>query len=331
MIDIVFLGTSAAAPTIKRNVSSILVQLESESLLVDAGEGTQRQILMSGMRRGRIDRILITHLHGDHFYGLIGLLNSYQLNRREDPLHIIGPPGLKRYLDFMRGMSQSRFVYELTVDEVHDLKEERQVFQNKDYRIVAGPLRHRIPAIGYRIEELDRPGRFDAARAEELGVPFGRERGKLIRGEDLTLADGRVVRASELVGAPRPGLKLAICTDTTYCPSAVSLAREVDVLVHECTFRDVDADQARKTLHSTVSEAVRTARESGAKRLVVTHFSSRYMGQLRSLFQEVRAEMPDAISARDFLMLRLRAGKEPELVDSRKAFAEASEEVACTD
>lgn len=326
MMDIVFLGTSSATPTPRRNVSSILVQMESHSLLVDAGEGTQRQILKSGMRRGRIDRILITHLHGDHFYGLIGLLNSYQLNRREDPLHIVGPPGLQRYLNFMRGMSQTTFAYPLTVEEIEDLDSERLIYESRDYRIVAAPLRHRITTIGYRIEEVDRPGRFDAVKADELGVPFGPVRGQLLRGQDLELEDGRVIRSADLVGAPRPGLKLAICTDTTYCKSAVGLAEGVDLLVHECTFQNADEAQARKTMHSTTADALRTATESGAKQLAITHFSTRYMGNLKALHDEARQGFPGLIAARDFLLVRLKCGEQPRIMDSRKLAEPGAEE-----
>ncbi len=317
MIDVVFLGTSSATPTPRRNVSSLFVQLESESLLIDAGEGTQRQILLSGMRRGRIDRILITHLHGDHFYGLIGLLNSYQLNQREDPLHLIGPPGLKAYLDFMRGMSRTQFGYEITVEEVHNLTENRLLYETPDYRVIAGPLKHRIPTIGYRIEEIDRPGRFDAEEADRLGVPFGPERGRLIRGEDITLEDGTLVESARLVGRPRPGLKLAVCTDTARCQGAIDLAQGVDLLIHESTFQNADQGQARKTQHSTVADAVHTARSAGVGKLALTHFSTRYMGNLKALFAEARSAWPDVITARDFLMLSLKEGEDLRLIDSR--------------
>jgi len=317
MLDVIFLGTSSATPTPRRNVSSVAVLTEKESLLLDAGEGTQRQILHSGFRRGRIDRILITHLHGDHFYGLIGLLTSFQLNKREEPLLLAGPAGLARYVDFMKRLSQTDFGYELIIEEWDRLTEPTLVLETDDFTLSAAPLRHRLYTLGYRLEEKPRPGRFDAARADELGVPFGPERGRLLRGEEVTLADGRVVRPADLVGEARPGTVLTFCTDTTYCANAVALAQGADLLIHEATFIPDDEAQARRTLHSTTADAARVAREAGVKHLALTHFSTRYMGDPRPLQQAAEACWPGAILARDFLQIHLRAGEAPVLGDSR--------------
>lgn len=317
MMDLIFLGTSSATPTPRRNVTSLVVMLEKESLLIDAGEGTQRQILHSGFRRGRIDRILITHLHGDHFYGLIGLLTSFQLNRREEPLHLGGPPGLARYIDFMKRLSQTDFSFDLRIEEWEGLKEPTPVVETDDVRIIAAPLRHRLYTLGYRVEEKPRPGRFDAELANSLGVPFGPERGMLQRGKDITLADGRLVRSAEVVGEARPGTVFTFCTDTAPCANAVALAREADLLVHEATFTPEDAHQARRTQHSTTAEAVRIATEAAARHLALTHFSTRYMGNMRPLIQGAEALWPGVICARDFTQIHLRAGERPVVGDSR--------------
>ncbi len=317
MLDVIFLGTSSATPTPRRNVSSLALLTEKESLLLDAGEGTQRQILHSGFRRGRIDRILITHLHGDHIYGLIGLLASFQLNKREDPLLLAGPAGLARYVDFMKRLSQTDFAYELVIEEWENLTEPTPVLETDDYLLTAAPLRHRLTTLGYRLEEKPRLGRFDATRADELGVPFGPERGLLLRGEAITLADGRVVRPEDVVGEARPGTVLTFCTDTTYCAHSVALARDADLLIHEATFLPEDAAQARRTLHSTTEDAVRVAREAGAKHLALTHFSTRYMGDSRPLQEAAERAWPGAILARDFLQVHVRAGETPVLCDSR--------------
>lgn len=317
MIDVIFLGTSSATPTPRRNVTGLALLTERESLLLDAGEGTQRQILHSGFRRGRIDRIFITHLHGDHFYGLIGLLTSFQLNRREEPLLLAGPPGLVRYIDFMKRLSQTDFTYELTIQEWGGLQEPTPVLETEDFVLSAAPLKHRLYTLGYRLEEKARPGRFDAGKADELGVPFGPERGLLLRGEDLRLADGRVVRSGDVVGPSRAGTVLTFCTDTAYCPHAVALARDADLLIHEATFLPADVAQARRTLHSTTDEAVRVAKEAGAKHLALTHFSTRYMGDMRPLQQAAEAAWPGVILARDFMQIHLRAGEELRVGDSR--------------
>jgi ribonuclease Z len=328
MIELVFLGTSSATPTPRRNVSSIAVQLERESLLVDVGEGTQQQILRSGIRRGRIDRILITHLHGDHFYGLIGLLTSFQLNRREEPLQLIGPPGLERYISFMKELSQTAFAYDLEILELAGLKEPVRVVETRDNEIWAGPLRHRLTTIGYRIVEKDRFGRFDAEAADRLGVPFGPERKRLLKGEDLQLADGRLVRAADLVGPARRGATVAICTDTCRCPEAVALARGADLLVHESTFDPSEEANARRTRHSTTADAVATAKEAGARQLVLTHFSTRYMGDLRPIRDSARALFPGAICARDFLQVRVYPDRPMELADSRRQASHSADEQA---
>lgn len=318
MIELVFLGTSSATPTLRRNVSSIAVQLDRESLLVDVGEGTQQQILRSGIRRGRIDRILITHLHGDHFYGLIGLLTSFQLNRREEPLQLVGPPGIARYIEFMKDLSQTDFAYDLGILELSDLKAPRLAVETDDYEIWAGPLRHRLTTIGYRIVEKDRPGRFDAELADRLGVPFGPERGRLIRGEDLTLADGTTVRAVDVVGPARRGASVAVCTDTAACPEAVALSEGVDLLVHESTFDPSDRANAKRTRHSTTADAVRTAKDAGARQLVLTHFSTRYLGDIRPIRDAARALFPGSVCARDFMQVRVHPDRPMELGDSRR-------------
>jgi ribonuclease Z len=327
MMDLIFLGTSSATPTPRRNVTSLVVMLEKECLLLDAGEGTQRQIQLSGFRRGRIDRILITHLHGDHFYGLIGLLTSFQLNRREEPLFLGGPPGLARYIDFMKRLSQTDFGFELRIVEWEGLKEPTPVVETDDVVITAGPLRHRLYTLGYRIQEKPRPGRFNAQLADELGVPFGPERGQLQHGRDITLADGRVVRSADVVGEARQGTTFTFCTDTAPCANAVALAREADLLVHEATFMPADAHQARRTQHSTTLDAVRTAREAEARHLALTHFSTRYMGDLRPLIQSAEAEWPGVICARDFTQIHVRAGEKPVVGDSRQL---AKEEALAT-
>jgi len=318
VIELVFLGTSSATPTVRRNVSSLAVQLERETLLIDAGEGTQLQILRSGIRRGRIDRILITHLHGDHFYGLIGLLTSFQLNRREEALSLYGPAGLSSYINFMKRLSQTDFGYELSIHELPDLLEPTRILDEPEYEVWAAPLKHRIYTLGFRVLEKELPGRFDAEKADVLGVPFGPERGRLIRGEDLRLPDGRRVRSSELVGPPRKGAAFAFCTDTAYCEASVELARDTDLLVHEATFDPSDRQNAQRTLHSTTEDAARVAREAGVRHLVLTHFSTRYMADMSPIAESIEVCFPGALLARDFMKIRiLPEGAGLNLSDSR--------------
>jgi ribonuclease Z len=317
MIETVFLGTSSATPTHRRNLSAVVVQLEKESVLLDVGEGTQLQILKSGIRRGRIHRIFITHLHGDHFYGLIGLLTSFQLNKREEALDLIGPVGLRSYIDFMKRLSQTDFSYDLRIREVAGLKEMQIVFECDDYVVQAAPLRHRMATMGFRIQERDRPGRFDAALADKLGVPFGPERGILQAGKDLTLTDGRIIPAKEVVGEARRGASIALCCDTAYCQSAVELARGVDLLIHESTFDPSEQRNAKRTQHSTTVDAIRVAKESKARQLALTHFSTRYMGDMEPILQAAEEGLPGTICARDFMQIDVYPDRDVEVKDSR--------------
>lgn len=304
-MELVFLGTSAAIPTVRRNVTSVCVQMESESLLVDVGEGTQMQILRAGVRRGRIDRILITHLHGDHFFGLIGLLTSYQLGKREEPLQLLGPPGLDAYITFMKRLCQTDFTYPLTITELPGITEPVPVLETAEYTVVAAPLKHRLYTLGYRIREHDRPGRFDATLADQLGVPFGPERGQLTRGNPVTLADGRVIEPGQLVGPSRPGRSITICTDTARCPMSVKLARGSEVLVHEATFEEGDKVHARRTLHSTSVDAAKVAREAEVGHLFLSHISSRYLADTSMLMRGVRERFTHTTLSRDFMKVEL--------------------------
>jgi ribonuclease Z len=317
MLELVFLGTSAATPTKRRNVSSLIVQTHKESLLIDAGEGTQLQIIRSGLRRGRIDRILITHLHGDHFYGLIGLLTSFQLNKREEPLHLYGPPGLVRYIDFMKKLSQTAFSYDLQITELPDTRKQRLVFENSDYQVWAGQLKHRVYTIGYRIQEQDKPGKFDADLANEMGVPHGPERRKLIEGQDLQLENGDLILSKDLVGQPHPGASVAICFDTAKCDMAVELAKNADLLVHETTFNEDDPVNAKRTMHSTTRDAAECFEKSGAGNLAITHFSTRYLGDISPIVDSIKSMVPKAVIAKDFMSLKFNYKSELEVTDSR--------------
>jgi ribonuclease Z len=331
-MELVFLGTSAAIPTVRRNVTSVCVQMERESLLVDAGEGTQMQILRAGVRRGRIDRILITHLHGDHFFGLIGLLNSYQLGKREEPLQVLGPPGLDEYIRFMKRLCQTDFGYELTVTELPGITEPTVVLETADYSIQAAPLRHRLYTLGYRIREHDRPGRFDGELADALGIPFGPERGRLTRGEAITLADGRTISPEALVGETRPGRSITICTDTARCPMSVALAQGSEVLVHEATFEPGDRQHARRTQHSTSLDAARVASEAGAGHLFLSHISSRYLADTSPLLKGVREVFANTTLSKDFMRVELPLDPGPlRISDCRHGDSPANSPLASPD
>lgn len=305
-MEVVILGSSSATPTLRRGLSSVALLREGETLLFDCGEGTQFQMLHASIPRRKFHHIFITHLHGDHIFGLPGLISSLNLNQREYPLHLYGPRGLQRYVEFVTNFPRpTRLGFELVFHELRP-GHEGLVLENDEYEVYCAPLDHTVPAMGYRLQEHDRPGRFDADLADRLGVPFGPERGKLLRGESIALPDGSVVHPEDLVGPARHGRTFVYCTDTASCRNARLLAQDADVLIHEATYADQDLEMARDRKHSTIRQAATIARDAGARRFVATHFSTRYDGpSIRILEEEGREVFPDLIMARDLLRVAI--------------------------
>lgn len=301
-MEAVILGSSSASPTLRRGLSSVALIREGETILFDCGEGTQFRMLEAGIPRRKFHRIFITHLHGDHIFGLPGLISSLNLNQREYPLHLYGPRGLQRYLHFMTSFPRpTRLGFELKVHELPN-GHAGEICSTNDYTVECAPLDHTVPAFGYRLQEHDRPGRFDGALADELGIPFGPIRGRLIRGESIRLKDGRTVHPHDVVGESRRGRGFAYCTDTAYCREALDLALDADLLIHEATYGDDARDMARDRKHSTIRQAATIARRAGVRTFVATHFSTRYDGPaLRHLEAEGREVFEDLIMAKDLL------------------------------
>jgi len=269
--------------------------------LFDCGEGTQHQFLRSDLRVGQLRRMFVTHMHGDHIFGIPGLLASCGLAGSLERVDLYGPQGLKSYLRDCTRYSETRFSYPVEVQTAKP----GVIFEDDEFLVRCGPLKHRIPAQGYRVEEKDKPGRFDLAKAKALGITPGPVYGQLQAGKVVTLDDGRKINGKELCGPPRPGRKFAYCTDTIFCEGAVELAQGVDVLVHEATFAHEDADQAFKAMHSTSTMAAQVALAAGVKQLILTHFSPRYAPgntlTLDNLLAEARSIFPETILAHDFM------------------------------
>ncbi len=305
-MEVVILGTSSAAPTLRRWLSGTAILRNGEVFLFDCGEGTQFRFMKADLPRRKFGNIFITHLHGDHIFGLGGFISTMNLGQRDIPLDIWGPKGIKRFVDFIVGFPRpTRLGFELRVHELHhDFS--GIVTETDEYYVRACPLDHSIPAFGYRFQEHDRPGRFDAEQADALGVPFGPERGLLQRGQAITLPDGRVIRPESLIGTPRPGKSLAYVTDTAFCANARHLAENVDLLIHEATFADELLEMAVLRKHSTIRHAATIAKEAGARRFIATHFSTRYDGPaLAQLEAEGREVFPDLIMAHDLLRVEI--------------------------
>jgi ribonuclease Z len=286
-LSVLFVGTAGSIPTARRGLPAVLLRRGGDRVLFDCGEGTQRQ-LVSSVGLADLTEIFITHFHADHWLGLPGLLKTFDLRGRERPLTVHGPPGLRELVTLaMRIAGRVRF--ELALVEL----EPRQVLRRDGYAIAAIPVDHRTPAYGYVIFEDQRPGAFDPESAVRLGLEPGPEFGRLQRGETV-----RSVRPEQVIGPPRPGRKIVISGDTRPCETLRLAAHRADVLVHEATFVEEEAERAAETGHSTAAQAARLADEAEVTMLALTHFSTRYpVGALRD---EARAIFPRTALPRDF-------------------------------
>lgn len=280
----------------QRNVSSMALFREGQLYLFDCGEATQIQLTRSDLRPGAIEAIFLTHFHGDHVNGLPGLVGSLTLNQRKAPLHIFGPRGLKRWFKCLYDIHILRAGFPL---RLHEVTEPGVIHEAHDHHFVAQPLEHRVDGWGYSLIEDERPGRFDLDRARELDIPSGPLYGRLQSGETITLEDGRTIAPDEVLGPSRPGLKITYCTDTTPCPAAVRLSRGADVLVHESTYPAGHEKLAHQRGHSTAGDAARCALESGARRLILTHLSQKYL-DLQEFLTGAREIFENTDIARDF-------------------------------
>ncbi len=300
MLSVQFLGTSAARPTVERNVSALMVVREGESLLFDCGEGTQRQMMRYGASFAFGD-VFFTHFHADHFLGLIGLMRTLGLQGREDPMRLFGPRGAKRVLTAALGLGVERGGFPVDIVEV----EPGQVLEREDYAIRAFAVEHGGGALGYALVEEDRLGRFHPERAAELGVPEGPLWGQLQRGRTVTLPDGSTVSPETIVGAPRPGRKLVLTGDTRPCAATIEAAQGADLLIHEATFGEEEAARAMETQHATAKEAAQVAKMAGVRRLVLTHLSARYSRDAGPLLEEARSVFPETAVAKDGMEIEI--------------------------
>jgi ribonuclease Z len=293
-LDLVFLGTSASMPTAQRAPAALLVRRGGERLLFDCAEGTQRQLQRSSVGLPDLEEIFLTHFHADHFLGLPGMLKTFALRGREEaPLTVYGPSGLKELFAHLKPFL-GRLPYPLALAELAA----GDVLERGEYRIETFALDHGVSAVGYALVEHERPGRFDVAAADALGVPPGRERGILQGGEPITLPDGTVVTPDEVLGPARAGRKLVLAGDTAPSPAVVQAAHHADLLVHEATFGAEEDERARETLHSTAANAAEVAKLAEVRMLALTHLSTRYFG--RELADEARAVFPETVVPRDF-------------------------------
>jgi ribonuclease Z len=302
-LDVFFAGTAGSVPTARRGLPAVLVRRGGDRLLFDCGEGTQRQLVRS-VGLPDIDDVFITHFHVDHWLGLPGMLKTFDLRDRERPLRIYGPPGLDQVMKLLRPI-YGRVHYEL---ELQELAPGESVHRD-GYEVGCFPVEHRGSAFGYALWEEERPGRLDAELAEGLGVHPGPDFGRLQEGETVG-----GVTSDQVLGPPRPGRKIVLSGDTAPCESLAVAAHEADLLVHEATFAQDEAQRAAETAHSTASQAATLARDAEVRMLALTHLSTRYGG--REVREEARAIFPKAVVPHDFDTIELPFPErgEPKLV-----------------
>ncbi len=306
MIRITFLGTAAARPTVGRNVSGLSVQREGDLMLFDCGEGTQRQMMRYGTGFG-LRAIFITHLHADHFLGIIGLVRTMALQGREEALAVYGPPGARSILENAVHLGVERIPFPVSFEET--ASGEPIPFQ--DYDVVPFAVRHGTSAVGYALREHPRLGRFDVERARALGIPEGRLFGMLHRGEPVEVG-GRLIHPNEVVGEPRSGRLVVYTGDTRPTPETVEVAAGADVLIHEATFLEEEAERAYETFHSTARGAALVARDAGVGQLLLTHISARYSDDPGPLAEEARSVFSASRVAQDGMSLELGYRRDPE-------------------
>lgn len=280
-MEIQFLGTGAGQPAKSRNVSSLVLKLLdeiNEVWMFDCGEGTQRQILETTIKPRKVKKIFITHLHGDHVLGLPGFLASraFQANEEQTDLTIYGPVGLRQFVLGSLRVTGTRLPYRI---HFHEFDEQNlgKILETDKFVVYAEALDHSVFCVGYRVMQKDLEGTLDADALRAAGVPFGPLFGKIKNGEDVILEDGRQIRASDYLSAPRKGKVVTILGDTRKTDASIRLGLGADVLVHESTYGKGDEALARKHGHSTNMQAAEVAKAAGAKCLLLNHVSARFL------------------------------------------------------
>jgi ribonuclease Z len=296
-----FLGTGAGSPGKFRNVTSTALRLldeRNEVWLFDVGEGTQHQILRTTLKPRKITKIFITHLHGDHIFGLPGFLSSRSFQGGNEPLTIYGPKGIRDFVMTAMRVSGTRLSYPLRFEE---LSGDGVIFEDATFKVSCQHLEHRIESFGYRVEEAAHPGELQADKLKAMNIPSGPLYGQLKAGQTVTLPDGRTINGQDFLGAPQAGRIVTILGDTRQTPNAVSLAQHADVLVHESTFGKDEGKLAHNYYHSTSTQAAQVAKKAGVHQLLLTHISARYTGKLsKELQKQAQQVFPNTKVVRDF-------------------------------
>lgn len=300
-----FLGTSSGLPTHSRNVSGLAVQFEQESnwMLFDCGEATQHQLLSTRFSPAKLQRIFITHLHGDHVYGLFGLLATRSLNGCEAPIKIIGPPGIKEMVETILSLSKCNLIYDL---DFYEIKKQDDTFKIPKAKVDVLEMEHSIKTFAFSLKENEKRGRFKVEKAEQLGIKPGPIYGKLKNGKEVKLASGKILDGKNFVGDPIPGRKVIIAGDNQKPELLLPYLQDCDLFVHEASYTEEVKEKVGGTyFHSTAKKVAQIAEKGGVKNLILTHFSARFSldfsrTQLHTM-QEIDAEVGSVFSGNYFL------------------------------
>ncbi len=300
-ISVIFLGTSGSVPTLKRSLPSVVVQCPKELWMFDCGENTQRQMMQGKISFHRKLKVFLTHLHGDHVLGLPGVLQTMALMDRKEPVQIYGPPGIRKFLVCTKDTLNFGLTFPV---EINEILTEGEIVNQEDYMVTAVKSNHSISGFCYAFIEKPRPGKFYPKKAKALGVPVGELWSKLQAGKKVTLADGKVVLPSDVMGPPRVGRKIVYTGDTKPFEAFASFAAGADLIIHESTFDDSLSDKAVADGHSTPSQAAAEAKAASAQRLALTHISARYPNA-SLLLEQAKKVFEETVVAEDFMVVEL--------------------------
>lgn len=306
-MEVLFLGTGAGIPSKTRNVSSLALRLHdeiNETWLFDCGEGTQHQILKTNIRPKKISNIFITHMHGDHIFGLPGLLSSRSFQGGDGPINIYGPPSIEKFIQMNLALSKSNLLYEINIHELNP--QGGQIKTTSGWRVDYLPLNHGILSFGFRIKEADKAGELLVDQLLAYNIPNGPIYGQLKQGKTVTLEDGQVLNGKDFIGPERKGRIITILGDTRPCKNAYLLSKKANLLVHEATHGGDEAKMANQYFHSTNIQAAELAKEAQVKKLALNHISARYLKEdIHKLQEEAQSVFENSIIVNDFTTITI--------------------------
>ncbi|MFT6850217.1 MAG: ribonuclease Z [Sphingobacteriales bacterium] len=294
--EVTILGSSSATPTLNRNPTSQLINYSEQLFLVDCGEGTQSQLNKYGLKKAKINHIFISHLHGDHYFGLMGLLSSLHLGGRQMPMYLFGPEPLIEIINIQLKHSKTRLRYDLHF-KATDPKNSEIIFENDLIEVRTIPLRHKIDTTGFLFKEKPRPRKIDSTEIDRKNIPLD-FRPLLKKGHDYTDKNGQIIKNEDLTFSPPPPRSYAFCSDTCFLEEIIPLIKNVDLLYHEATFLHELKARAKETRHTTAKEAGIIAKMANAKQLLIGHFSARYKSPT-PLLEECKKEFENSLVAEE--------------------------------